>query len=603
MKPFILISLIAVELLCAPVAFAEVKAHPPLVFVINSAVNPLLNQAFVNETIETIRRNVYPRRLEVKYAELLEIEEMMEKKTADFYLATSSTVRRFQDIGLRDMVTASSPFSKDPNKSEGSLIIVDADRKDLNTIDDLKGKKAAAGRVTAFGMYLAAMGEVAKAGYNPQQFFSGTSFYGLDRDKIIEDVLTGKADVGILRICYLEDAVNRKVVDPTRLKFINLQPEDEHICLHSTALYPNWSIGSSPNLPAAYVSAVTAALIHQKPTALGIHWSVASDYTELDTLLRALNLGAYQRFSRLWFGRMLHEYKYVLLGAGAMLLLLLTYTYLVSKLVERRTRQLRVSLERENKTFQEAKAANERLLRMQRAGVVGQVSGLIAHELNQPLASIKLYARALQRASEAGTLTEAKMKEVLEEMRADADMASAIVDRVRQYAKGRDSGRQTLALSELAAKSIREFNRQTGSESGIVTRFNSRAIVYVNALEIELCIVNLLRNASEALTKQNIKHPKITVSIFEDAKRAELRICDNGNLSEEKLSLFNEPTQSDKSSGLGLGLQIVRGIVENHGGKISFSRNNVGGLSVLITLPLHEANHGKKAAENAHTNR
>lgn len=239
MKPFILISLIAVELLCAPVAFAEVKAHPPLVFVINSAVNPLLNQAFVNDTIETIRRNVYPRRLEVKYAELPEIEEMMEKKAADFYLATSSTVRRFQDIGLRDMVTASSPFSKDPNKSEGSLIIVNADRKDLNTIDDLKGKKAAAGRVTAFGMYLAAMGEVAKAGYNPQQFFSGTSFYGLDRDKIIEDVLTGKADVGILRICYLEDAVNRKVVDPTRLKFINLQPEDEHICLHSTALYPN----------------------------------------------------------------------------------------------------------------------------------------------------------------------------------------------------------------------------------------------------------------------------------------------------------------------------------------------------------------------------
>lgn len=81
-------------------------------FVINSAVNPLLNKAFVNETIETIRQNVYPHRLEVKYAELPEIEEMMEKKTADFYLATSSTLRRFQDIGLRDMVTASSPFSQ-----------------------------------------------------------------------------------------------------------------------------------------------------------------------------------------------------------------------------------------------------------------------------------------------------------------------------------------------------------------------------------------------------------------------------------------------------------------------------------------------------------
>lgn len=187
MKPFILIFLIAVDLLCAPFSFAEEKAPPPLLFVINPAVNPLLNKEFVNETIETIRRNIYPHRLEVKYAELQEIEEMMEKKTADFYLATSSTLRRFQDIGLRDMVTASSPFSKDTNKSEGSLIIVNADRKDLNSIDDLKGKKAAAGRATAFGMYLAAMGEVAKAGYNPRQFFFGTFFYGLDRDRIIED--------------------------------------------------------------------------------------------------------------------------------------------------------------------------------------------------------------------------------------------------------------------------------------------------------------------------------------------------------------------------------------------------------------------------------
>lgn len=154
----------------AGVAFAEEKA-PPLVFVINSAVNPLLNKAFVNETIETIRQNVYPHRLEVKYAELPEIEEMMEKKTADFYLATSSTLRRFQDIGLRDMVTASSPFSKDPNKSEGFAHHCECRPKGLEHDWRFKRKKAAAGRVTAFGMYLAAMGEVAKAGLQPSAVF------------------------------------------------------------------------------------------------------------------------------------------------------------------------------------------------------------------------------------------------------------------------------------------------------------------------------------------------------------------------------------------------------------------------------------------------
>lgn len=85
-------------------------------------------------------------------------------------------------------------------------------------------------------MYLAAMGEIAADGYDPKTFFRSTQFYGLNRDQIIKDVLNGKADVGILRACYLEDAVNRKVVTTDQLKFINLKSDPDHICLHSTRL-------------------------------------------------------------------------------------------------------------------------------------------------------------------------------------------------------------------------------------------------------------------------------------------------------------------------------------------------------------------------------
>lgn len=83
------------------------------------------------------------------------------------------------------------------------------------------------------------MGEIAADGYDPKTFFRSTQFYGLNRDQIIKDVLNGKADVGILRACYLEDAVNRKVVTTDQLKFINLKSDPDHICLHSTRLYPN----------------------------------------------------------------------------------------------------------------------------------------------------------------------------------------------------------------------------------------------------------------------------------------------------------------------------------------------------------------------------
>lgn len=237
------------RLIAAVIGFLllNVQAEEPkeYTFAINSAVTPLLHAAFVNQTIKTVERAVEPAKLKVMYVELPELERLIEDHQADFFISTAATIRRYQDLGARDVLTASSPFSKNPNRSEGSLFIVKADRSDINSVSDLKDKRAAAGRPTAFGMYLAAMGEIAADGYDPKTFFRSTQFYGLNRDQIIKDVLNGKADVGILRACYLEDAVNRKVVTTDQLKFINLKSDPDHICLHSTRLYPNWSFGSN----------------------------------------------------------------------------------------------------------------------------------------------------------------------------------------------------------------------------------------------------------------------------------------------------------------------------------------------------------------------
>lgn len=216
-----------VRLISAVICFFQlnVQAEEPkeYTFAINSAVTPLLHAAFINETIKTVERSVAPAKLKVLYVELPELERLIENHQTDFFISTAATIRRYQDLGARDVLTASSPFSKNPNRSEGSLFIVKAGRSDINSISDLKDKRAAAGRPTAFGMYLAAMGEIAADGYDPKTFFKSTQFYGLNRDQIIKDVLDGKADVGILRACYLEDAVNRKVVTTDQLKFINLK--------------------------------------------------------------------------------------------------------------------------------------------------------------------------------------------------------------------------------------------------------------------------------------------------------------------------------------------------------------------------------------------
>ena len=576
------------SLICALVLNVQAEEPKEYTFAINSAVTPLLHAAFVNQTIKTVERAVAPAKLKVEYVELPELEKLIEDHTADFFISTAATIRRYQDLGARDVLTASSPFSKNLNRSEGSLFIVKADRSDINSISDLKDKRAAAGRPTAFAMYLAAMGEIAADGYDPKTFFKSTQFYGLDRDRIIKDVLDGKVDVGILRACYLEDAVNRKVVTTNQLKFINLKNDPDHVCLHSTRLYPNWSFGSNPSVPPAALSAVAAGLIAQKPVGIGLYWSVASDFTAIDNLLKSLQLGSYQRFSKEWFWQRIIEYRFWLLGSLAVFVLLLVHSFIVSRTVNIRTRELKESLRRENRNFNEAQEAHRRLMRMQRAAVVGQISSLIAHELNQPLAGIKLYARALQRAKDSGTLTEDKLGIALSEIRTDADLAAAIVERVRSYAKGTRSERVYAEAFELVNNAAREFKRQSGEKVEVRVTQVQPAHIIVNPLEFELVIINLLRNAAQALQELETSNPKVDLTIGRTGRSVLIAIEDNGHIEKEKIAKLSAPTNSTKADGLGLGLQIVRSIIENHGGKISFSQALSGGLRVEIRLPAEE---------------
>lgn len=189
-----------VRLISAVICFFQlnVQAEEPkeYTFAINSAVTPLLHAAFINETIKTVERSVAPAKLKVLYVELPELERLIENHQTDFFISTAATIRRYQDLGARDVLTASSPFSKNPNRSEGSLFIVKAGRSDINSISDLKDKRAAAGRPTAFGMYLAAMGEIAADATIPKLSSSRLSFTDLTEIRLSKTYWTERQTLG-----------------------------------------------------------------------------------------------------------------------------------------------------------------------------------------------------------------------------------------------------------------------------------------------------------------------------------------------------------------------------------------------------------------------
>ena len=107
----------------------------------------------------------------------------------------------------------------------------------------------------------------------------------------------------------------------------------------------------------------------------------------------------------------------------------------------------------------------------------------------------------------------------------------------------------------------------------------------MNSWEIEFAILNLLKNAMEAMHSQ--LNPQISVTLTADDYHAHLTVKDNGpGLSEEQLRAIFNPLFTTKKGGMGLGLSIVMNVVESHGGRINAHPNPNRGLSMEIVLPL-----------------
>lgn len=585
---FFCFAFFAAILLCSTAtpafASADSKESPrTYLLAVNNSVIPLLDDVFIKRTVQTLQKAVAPDHLRVEFVPLPQLESMVKNRQTDFIIATSNMSRRYAEYGPHDMVTASSPFSRDPNRSEGSLFIVRSDRNDIEILADLQNRKAAAGRPTAFAMYLAGLGEIASQGYEPYQFFSEVNFFGTDKDEVIRSVLRGESDVGILRACYMEDALARGIFNEGELKFINLKNDPVHQCQHSTSLYPNWTLSSMPSVAPELASRVTQALLMQSATERNLYWAVASDFTELDRLQDLLKIGAFERVQASFF----EEYKYVFAGFLAAFLLLAAHSLLVSRAVRRKTADLQKALSEQKLLFEQAETANRRMLAMQKAGVVGQVSSMIAHELRQPLSTVSCYTHALVRAAERGILSNEILTEKLSVVREEALRANAIVERVRSYAKDKNVDRTKIALADFAAQFC-DAKEQAGVTPHPELIVEARPSVVINPLELELVLHNLVKNAREVLVKLERKNPKITVTVAANETRALLRIEDNGAVSDDELEQLSLPVFSTKAEGLGLGLSIVKGIVENHGGRIVFTRNTAGGLTAEVRLPLAE---------------
>lgn len=230
------------------------------------------------------------------------------------------------------------------------------------------------------------------------------------------------------------------------------------------------------------------------------------------------------------------------------------------------------------------------LLHISRLSAMGEMASALAHEINQPLAAISNYmngARRLLLPVESEDPNRRKIEQALEKAAEQAVRAGQIIRRLRDFVSRDESERRVESLSKLVEEA--SALGLTGSrEQGVVLRFRverSLDAVLVDRVQIQQVLVNLFRNALEAMIGSSCKELSLSSSNAAGGMVA-ITVADTGSgfAGEVPVRLF-QTFFTTKATGMGVGLSISRSIVEAHGGRMWAETNDSGGATFRFTLP------------------
>lgn len=535
-------------------------------------------------TMEHLRK-VIPQ-YEIKSVELSfeKLQKAIKSGELDFFIAPSGFFAYVaESAGARHIATRHPQGAKDPSKSVGSVFVVRANDSRFNNLSDLVKVSVAATDSNSFDGWIIALGELLLQNLDPKKMFSGITYTGYGIPDVASMVLNKQVDVGILKTCDLEQFERDGTIAKGALRVLNPKNDSSISCRVSTDLYPDVVFASLPKADSNLVKTVSVGLLTMEQTRGGDSWGFASDFTPVSSLYRSLEIGPYEYLKETGFTGFAKRYRHYLYGLAALLILILLYTASVRRIVSLRTRDLTIALKEKDKAEKEARESRENLFQLEKAGVVSELSAMFAHEAHQPIASLINYADGLKLYLK-GKSEDPLVQEALSEISTQADRLSKIIQRVRTYAKRQHHEVKKENLSEIIDRALVSFRRSSISTGvDVEVKAPVTANLLADALELELLIVNLLKNAAAACRDSQDKI--INVQLSEATNEWMLSVSDHGQvISDKLLSQLSHPTKS-LSDGLGLGLSICRLIAESHGGKLTFKPNTPKGLVVTLHLP------------------
>jgi PAS domain S-box-containing protein len=240
---------------------------------------------------------------------------------------------------------------------------------------------------------------------------------------------------------------------------------------------------------------------------------------------------------------------------------------------------------------QQNKEHLEKLAHVTRLGVMGEMASGIAHEVNQPLTAVVNYTQVCLRYINTEQPDLAKLSEILHKTHQQALKAGQIIHSMREFVKPRKIHRATANINTLIYEAISLLDADL-KQNSIKLSFElekNLPLVYIDGVQIEQVILNLIRNSIDALRDLPPKTPRL-LSIqthLNEQNYIEIKVKDNGpGLNDVQKEKILTPFYTTKSTGMGMGLSISRSLVEAHEGVLHFNTKQNKGTTFYFTLPV-----------------
>jgi len=243
----------------------------------------------------------------------------------------------------------------------------------------------------------------------------------------------------------------------------------------------------------------------------------------------------------------------------------------------------------------------EEMSHLNRVALMGEMTASVAHELNQPLTAIANNAAAARRFLERGKINPVLLQQLLQDMVADSQRAGEVIRGIRSLVqKDKNVARSVLNLNAVIADTLRLVSSDVLMRESVATTEMDHSLPQVEAapVQIQQVLLNLIMNALDAVEALPPAERRIIISTRSlNGESAEVSVRDFGaGLPTDRPDKVFDHFFSTKQTGMGMGLTIVRSIIETHGGKISAENAPDGGARFSFHLPAARRDSKSQAA-------